>query len=77
MLITHNLLSSYFFLIYTCVNLFEIEIHVHNKLLLFHWRVTYLTTHVIDYDYELYFSDKIGGTVRVAHEKCKYSVSNY
>ena len=38
-------LSSYFFLIYTYANLFKIEIH--DKLLLFHWRVTYLSTHVI------------------------------
>jgi len=38
-------LSSYFFLIYMSVNLFKIE--THNKLLLFHWRVTYLSTHVI------------------------------
>ena len=34
-------LSSYFFLIYTYVDLFKIEIH--NKLLLFHWRVTSLS----------------------------------
>src|SRR6218665_4190415 len=38
-------LSSYFSLIYTYVNLFKIQIH--NKLLLFHWRVTYLSTRVI------------------------------
>ena len=37
-------LYSYFFLINTYVNLFKIEMH--NKLL-FHWRVTYLSTHVI------------------------------
>jgi len=37
------LLSSYFFLIYTYVNLLKIEIGLHNKLVLFHWRVTYLS----------------------------------
>ena len=59
------LLSSYFFLIYTYVNLFKIEIH--NKLWPTQERMSL-------YDYKLYFSDKIGGTVEPARFSWKMQI---
>ena len=62
--------------LHVCYNLYKIEIH--DKLLLFHWRVTYLVRMSL-FDYKLYFSAKSAEqwNLDVAHEKCKYSVINY
>src|SRR6218665_249947 len=70
-------LSSYFFLIYTYVNLFKIQIH--NKLLLFQ-----LTCDLPKYACHYMIINCIflkksaeQWNLRVTHEKCKSSVSNY